>query len=152
MTTIAWRGNQLAADRLCSYHGSRVDKLRMDPLGRLLIGGSGSNAGLVAAALDWYLHDHSKPSLDGGSVEVLLIDSGGRSPRFATGLQRPTPIEGKFFAVGSGADYAMGAMAMGASAEEAVRIAARYDLNTGGGLTVVELSLARPPVWFEYDT
>lgn len=152
MTTIAWRGNQLVADRLCSYHASRVEKLRMDPMGRLIVGGSGSNAGLVASAIDWYLHDQRKPDLDGGSVEVLLIDSDGTHPRFATGLQVPTRVNGEFFAIGSGADYAMGAMAMGASAEEAVRIAARYDLNTGGGLTVVELSQERPPLWFEYDT
>ena len=35
-------------------------------------------------------------------------------------------------ALGTGCEYAIGAMAAGTSAEEAVRIAARYDTNTGG--------------------
>lgn len=36
------------------------------------------------------------------------------------------------FAIGSGADYALGALAMGASGEEAVKVAARYDPYTNG--------------------
>jgi len=42
-----------------------------------------------------------------------------------------------FFAYGSGADIALGAMAMGATAEEAVRVAAKFDTGTGGEVTVL---------------
>jgi hypothetical protein len=41
--------------------------------------------------------------------------------------------------VGSGADFAIGAMARGASAREAIDIAATYDTNTGLGVDVLEL-------------
>ena len=35
-------------------------------------------------------------------------------------------------AVGSGCEFAIGAMAAGASSADAVRIAAKFDINTGG--------------------
>lgn len=41
------------------------------------------------------------------------------------------------FAAGSGCDYAYGAMAMGATAEEAVRAAIRFDVGCGGEITVL---------------
>lgn len=40
-------------------------------------------------------------------------------------------------AVGSGGDFAMGAMAAGLSAEEAVRIAARFDVNTNESVSSI---------------
>jgi hypothetical protein len=44
-------------------------------------------------------------------------------------------------AVGSGADYAIGAMLAGATPEYAVKIAAVRDLNTGGDVTSISLKL-----------
>lgn len=43
-----------------------------------------------------------------------------------------------FYGIGSGSDYALGALAAGATPEEAVRIAGRYDTYTNQELTVVE--------------
>jgi len=48
-------------------------------------------------------------------------------------------IDHEFFAIGSGAAIALGAMAFGASAEVAVEIACRYD--TCSGPPVVRASL-----------
>lgn len=48
-------------------------------------------------------------------------------------------IKDGFYAVGSGGPYALGAMAMGASPEEAVAIAARFDPGTGGEVEVLKL-------------
>lgn len=42
-----------------------------------------------------------------------------------------------FWAAGSGADYAMGAMAAGKDAKEAVEIACRFDINCGLGVDVL---------------
>ena len=42
-----------------------------------------------------------------------------------------------FHATGSGAEYAMGAMAMGASPEQAVAVAMQFDTATGGEITVL---------------
>jgi ATP-dependent protease HslVU (ClpYQ) peptidase subunit len=43
----------------------------------------------------------------------------------------PVPRGAKFWAIGSGAPYALAAMYAGASATEAVKIAAKIDTSTG---------------------
>lgn len=52
----------------------------------------------------------------------------------------PYEIKAPFIAIGSGRDLALGAMAAGATAEEAVRIAARYDAGTGGEINTLMLT------------
>jgi hypothetical protein len=47
------------------------------------------------------------------------------------------PVEDPFMAWGSGRDYAMGAMARGATAREAVEIAMRFDHHCGMGIDEV---------------
>lgn len=47
------------------------------------------------------------------------------------------PYFAPYFATGSGADFATGAMAHGATAEEAVRAAIMHDTNSGGEITVL---------------
>ncbi len=44
-----------------------------------------------------------------------------------------------FAAIGSGSGIALGAMAAGKTAAEAVEIAARFDSGTGNGVDVLEL-------------
>ena len=46
------------------------------------------------------------------------------------------------FAIGSGDDFAIGAMEAGASPEAAVVIAAKRDTGTGGEITVLSLGVA----------
>jgi ATP-dependent protease HslVU (ClpYQ) peptidase subunit len=49
-----------------------------------------------------------------------------------------TAVGTRFYAIGSGCEYAYGAMAMGATAEEAVRAAMRFDIYTGGEIQVMK--------------
>ena len=54
-------------------------------------------------------------------------------------------METDFMAAGSGNEIALGAMAMGATAEQAVEIAARFDVYTGGKIETLSLrSPSRP--------
>jgi len=53
------------------------------------------------------------------------------------------PIGCRPWAIGSGADYALGAMAAGKDARAAVLIAASLDTSTGDGVTTLRHS--RPP-------
>lgn len=46
------------------------------------------------------------------------------------------------FALGSGGDYALGAIAAGADVRRAIEIAALYDTNTGGDIQVVNIAEA----------
>ncbi len=48
---------------------------------------------------------------------------------------------GEHGALGSGRCYALGAMDMGASAADAVRIASERDVNTGGKIRAIEVDL-----------
>ena len=52
-------------------------------------------------------------------------------------MSAPRNLSGK--AIGSGSEYALGAMAMGASAKRAVQIASRFDPSTGRGVTVAKV-------------
>ena len=56
-------------------------------------------------------------------------------------------ITGVPWAIGSGREYAIGAMAQGADAEQAVAIAARFDPYTGGAIKTVPIeSMKRAPL------
>lgn len=46
----------------------------------------------------------------------------------------------KPFAIGSGADYALGAMGAGATAEEAVRVASKFDMGTNSHVQFIDLT------------
>ena len=46
----------------------------------------------------------------------------------------PSEIEQKFYAFGGGRDFALGALEMGATAEQAVMIACKWDAGSGNGI------------------
>lgn len=69
----------------------------------------------------------------------LIVEDDGSVFCFAKGYLMPVP--GEYIAIGSGASFALGAMAMGATAEEAVRASARHDKNTGGVVTSISFPL-----------
>lgn len=78
------------------------------------------------------LHDNSE-------FEGIELHSSGIYLYAASGVRYA--IKDGFYAIGSGGPYAMGAMAMGATPEEAVAIAARFDPNTGGEVEVLNLKV-----------
>jgi hypothetical protein len=51
----------------------------------------------------------------------------------------PYEIEDKKYAIGSGRDFAIGAMEMGASAEEAVLVASKYEVSCGNSVDILDL-------------
>ena len=80
--------------------------------------------------------DPTPPRLKG--VTGLRIDPDG-SIWCYEGLRWSPVIGTEFAAIGSGADYAIAALHMGASAKEAVRIAAKCNIHTGGRIFTVSL-------------
>ena len=48
-------------------------------------------------------------------------------------------FEGGFYAIGSGRDFALAAMRMGADAKKAVKIASEFDIHTGGRIRTMRL-------------
>lgn len=64
----------------------------------------------------------------------LIVDKQGQAFEFDNGYL--VPVHADYTAIGSGAMLALGAMAHGADAEEAVMAAAIHDKNTGGPVSV----------------
>ena len=138
MTTIAYRSGVMAADSMVSIGNlvfGEMRKVARGPNGELA--GASGEACDVAAALAWVEDGMTGqcPDLLQGT-ELLIAAQNG--PVLFRDRDRPLyPIFGEFFALGSGSAIAMGAMAAGASAEEAVKIACRFDKGTGGEVQVI---------------
>jgi hypothetical protein len=134
MSTLAWDGRSLAADRqCCGQYRARTTKLWRLRNGSLF-GGAGMMEQILAARV-WLEEGGDKPEgLD--DFNGILIES-GRAYHLEARLIRERIVE-RCHAVGSGSPFAITAMALGKTAREAVLIAARFDPRTGGGVDVLE--------------
>jgi len=136
MTTIAasLAHKEIAADSKCSGDDSfcNVYKLRSwkdGPVGA---------AGDWAQILKFYDALETSGEIDAEwDIEVLQLQASGLYIYEAS--LKPYPIKDKFYAIGSGAAYALAAMALGKSPKEAVEIAAMFDPGTGGEIDVLKL-------------
>lgn len=140
MTTIAWDGKMLAADRRVSY-GNCSDHQRTKIYRR----GDGALCGAVgqssrcAAFTRWFLSGEQgeRPAMGEKSDAVHAIIVGADGVLTIHDEAGWFEVEAQFTAIGSGCDYALGAMAMGADAGDAVRTAIRFDGLTGGAVDVL---------------
>lgn len=147
MTTIAFDGKSVAFDTqsTCGGRISHVDDkvVEIQNYGIVYAGGSGE-LDSVHAFQDWVaggMKPDDYPDLCKERADnscFILINYKGELQEFE---RRPHPVAtvvGRD-ALGSGSDYALGAMAAGKSAEEAVRIAMEYDAYTGGEVIVFDM-------------
>jgi len=74
---------------------------------------------------------------DEPQVDALIVSA--ESVTRWTAYFQPSPIVDPYFAVGSGQQFATAAMYMGATAEEAVKVAMALDPNTGGDIQTLKL-------------
>ena len=134
MSTVAFDGKTLAADRqCCAAYKTRVRKVWRLSDGRLF-GGAGLFEQVLAVRA-WLDEGGDKPErLD--DFSGILVDLNGTAYRLEERLIRDRILE-RCHAVGSGAPFAITAMALGKTAREAVRIAAGFDPRTGGGVDVL---------------
>lgn len=148
MTTIAYRDGVLAADTATWINDGNVRcPGRTGKLRRLSDGSLYSGAGASAQIEEFgnWLESGckgDKPKAD--DISVLHIRLDGTIVLYAGELERVAG-EAPFYAVGSGASAALGAMMAGASAAEAVRIAMEVDPYTAGEVDVLHLAAERTP-------
>jgi 20S proteasome alpha/beta subunit len=147
MTTIAYRDGVMAADtkviQANSTLAADVIKIVRRPSDGALCGGSGSIA-WVQAFHRWFLeHESFEPHEQ--PVDPPRIQEGDR----AIIARKGKPVEvfescgsydydPDYVAIGSGMEFALGAMHHGATAGEAVGAAIRHDPGSGGGILVLE--------------
>lgn len=143
MTTIAYRDGALAADRATkmgavqAYQTAKINQ-REDGA---MIGGCG--IGSVSAAFRrWFMDGEAgdRPSLgvtDDDDAQLIVVRPNGVVE--IHDRHGWAEISGPFFALGSGFEVALGAMAMGASAERAVQIAAEFGIGNPNQIDVLRL-------------
>lgn len=134
MTTIVYRDGVMAGDSRAwsgDKHpiGSKLKIRRMDD--GTLIGCSTTVPGGGEKVLDWYEGGRKADSDLPETFTFLAAHRNGEVYYACDSTMLSGPLEDEFFSVGSGEQYAMGALHMGASAEEAVRVACMLDAWTG---------------------
>lgn len=146
MTTIAYDGTTIAADGLMlsgtERVATRIKKIRVS--GGRIYALSGL-AAMLEPLIKWHAEGADPgtvPKATGdNSWSMIVLEHGKPLTLFTSGCQYPDEYsEGYFFAIGSGQDYALGAMHAGKSAREAVEIAAKIDTSTGG--EIMEINIA----------
>jgi hypothetical protein len=143
MTTIAYRAGVLAGDGRETMQNDehtswykltdkcvKVFKLKD---GRLFGGAHGSED--IVRLHQALIKNQPPPKLE--DIAGLLVDLRGRVWLYEGNIWQP--VKQKYYAIGSGGEFALAAMDAGAGAVEAVRIAIGRDLWSGGKVTYVRL-------------
>lgn len=158
MTTIAYKDGVMAADSKTTeggYFVTRAKKIHRLASGALL--GQAGNVDIrdVIDLLDKTRTEKSLPTREALAKTrcdfrgILVLKNGGvylidiTPVQFADTLAdwdaQVIEVRERFTAVGSGEQFAIGAMAAGMNAEQAVSIACRYDGASGGPVNAVPL-------------
>ena len=107
----------------------------------ILVGAAGRSSS-IQTVLDWWRDEEEKPpfvALETPEVNIIVVMPDGEVLHYEGDHKHPMQIKHEFFAIGSGSDVALGAMEMGASAQEAVKIAIKWDNGCSGKVQVVKL-------------
>lgn len=138
MTTIAWDGKTIATDTQATstyIDQNTYDKIFTTKAGEI-VACAGACSDIAAFRLWLENGDDDKDFPEGiKELHALLVDtsdaSSGVSAYYYDNRPERFPVKAPC-AVGSGQDFAMGALLMGASARQAVAVAIKLDPFTGG--------------------
>ena len=142
MTVIAFDGKTVAADRRAVHAGVCRTTTKITRHKNMIIGCAG-DVDIAQSLFYWAkqgFNPETFPDMRGGELcaSTIVIQDDG-----TIWLIERTPhhieYHDPFFAIGSGRDFAMAAMALGKSAKEAVELACQFDVGCGNGVDVLEL-------------
>lgn len=142
MTTIAYRDGILAADTR-GFSGASTpigNKLKIHRLkDNSLIGISTSTPGFSEMFINWMNDDDELKDTPHSEPDFVALHITEQGVFYYCNYYIPSgPITADYYAVGSGCQYAYGAFAMGASAEEAIRAAMEFDGFTAGNVETLQ--------------
>lgn len=149
MTTIVYRDGIMASDSRSTAEseagGSRVFKCvkmyeKIVPgEGRVVIGTAGEGYPALLF-VDWYGTGKEPPgTLIDGDADFTCIVLSKRGLWEYDKWCRGEKVIGKFYAIGSGAKAALGALHMGANAAQSVRVACKIDPYSAGPIRTMRL-------------
>lgn len=137
MTTIAWDGKILAADRQTNHGDLRQLTQKIAVINGSLVAGAGAVPDILE--LQEWLRRGANPSEfpspqrdDETRTHAIVVPPKGPAVLYMGGTI-PSPVYGRFWALGSGRDFAMMAMHLGKSALQAVLLAQKFDTASGLG-------------------
>lgn len=143
MTTIVWDGEILASDKQCSWDNLKTTVTKISEVDGFLFGCAGNYAH-AQTLIEWFMSGADPktfPDCQKGDDHVdMLVITPDRDIHIYG--QSPYPMdftETQKVAIGSGSEFALGAMAMGADAVQAVEVASAHDINTGQGIDILNL-------------
>lgn len=140
MSVVVWDGNQLAADKRCNSEGVGFVTSKAFGFGGYLAAYVGDSA-FGEQILAWFRDGHDPDAFPESQrskddwAELLIVWPSGEMWSYE---KTPYPI--KFppqkYAMGSGRDFALAAMHLGKTAQEAVEVACIFDSGCGNGVDV----------------
>lgn len=144
MTTIAWDGKTLAADRRSVYGGCIQETCKVFRAGDCLVAGAGEFS-FILAMVDWVRRGRIPEGFPASQRDkddwqpVMVVDAENRVLIYER-TPHGIPWQKPFAAIGSGKPFALAAMHLGRTASEAVAVAAEFDPFTGNGVNTLEHS------------
>ena len=143
MTTIAWDGKTLAGDKQSTSGNTPTVTVKVAKIKRgkevYLVGFCGRLAD--GQAFFRFVERDFQDAPPINDLSAMVIKRDGTVTTYSDVNANPCAL-GKldYWAVGSGSDYALGAMAFGATAEQAIEVATKLDIYTGMGIDTVSFS------------
>lgn len=155
MTTIATRNGVMVSDGQVSW-GDRIDQTNLKKVRKIngcLVGGAGRLSS-VLQFFKWFEEWSDAQVVQGESPHVqvfipedlddedftgLVVFTDGVIFMYEGGKRCYEIVGAEYYAIGSGADFALSAMDAGASAEDAVKVAIKRDVFSGGELFIEHL-------------
>jgi len=145
MSVIVYRDGVMAADTRAwaGSHSPIGEKMKIRRLADgCLVGVTTSKPGQGEALMDWFAAGCDQDARPDFAQELnftmLAVRPDGQAMLFNDDYYPSGPLVAPYFAIGSGSDFAHGALACGASAIQAVQIA--IELDTVSGKQVSALS------------
>lgn len=143
MSTIAYDGKILASDRQATGGGTIYTAKKIFKEAKYILGFVGSlDQGMELR--EWYrngakLDNYPKFQENKDEFTTLIVAKKDLVVYYQN-QPYPIPVLDKFTAWGSGGDFAMAAMEMGADAKRAVEVACKFDAFSGQGVEAYEIS------------
>lgn len=140
MTTIAANLEAIASDSRVSG-GPMFNTTKLRRIGDSIYGGAGNLSQILKMFL-WFENPDCSPIWK-EAPEFHILQVSPRGLFVWESEQIAIPIDTPFYAIGSGSEYAMGALACGATLEQAVTVASMFDPGTSATVHV-ELLTPKP--------